>query len=121
MAEQKSGTADKPKPVTEESKTIAADQHPSGAGKVEPQSSGDDVLARAQKRAPSLTAEFADRHELSDEFLEGIASGLIPPPPTNGPIHTTDLHFVNGMWQQTPVGVAPEDVEHDIGAYGPKV
>jgi hypothetical protein len=30
-----------------------------------------------------------------------------------GPEHTVDLHYVNGGWQITPVGVKPEDVDKD--------
>jgi hypothetical protein len=35
---------------------------------------------------------------------------VVPPPPTPGPIHSTDMHYTPGGWQQTPVGVPPEDV-----------
>jgi len=69
-----------------------------------------DLLARAQEKAPSLNAEFVKKHGLSDETLEKLARGELSPPPTIGPVHTADLHYVNGGWQLTPVGVKPEDV-----------
>ena len=68
------------------------------------------LLAAAQEKAPSLTAEFVQKHGLTDEDLEKFARGELSPPPTAGPEHTADLHYVNGGWQQTPVGVKPEDV-----------
>lgn len=69
-----------------------------------------DLFKRAQVKAPSLTAEFVSAYKLSDEVLAGIADGAVPPPPTIGPVHSTDLYFTPGGWQQTPVGVAPADV-----------
>lgn len=69
-----------------------------------------DLLKAAQAKAPRLTAEFVSEHKLEREVLEGIANGSIPPPPTPGPIHSTDMHYTPGGWQQTPVGVPPEDV-----------
>ena len=71
---------------------------------------GDDLLSRAQLRAPSLTAEFVDKYELTDQDLEDIASGLVPPPPYNGPIFATELHRTPGGWVSGPLGVALEDI-----------
>lgn len=72
-----------------------------------------DLLARAQEKAPNLTAEFVKKHRITDEDLEKFARGELSPPPTVGPEHTVDLHRVNGGWQITPVGVKPEDVGKD--------
>lgn len=71
------------------------------------------LLAAAQEKAPNLTAEFVQKHGLTDEDLEKFARGELSPPPTVGPEHTVDLHYVNGGWQITPVGVKPEDVGKD--------
>lgn len=67
--------------------------------------SGADLLKAAQAKAPSLTKE----HGLTDDELRGVARGEIPPPPANGPLHTTDLYLTPGGWQQVPPGVKPED------------
>lgn len=79
----------------------------------------DNLLARAQVRAPSMTAEFVDFHDLPDEYLEAIANGTEPPPPVNGPNPSTHLHFTPGGWQVTPLGVKPEEVGLGKGGYGP--
>ena len=71
------------------------------------------LLERAQVRAPNLTKEFVSEHDLDDDYLEGIAAGLIPPPPYVGPEPTVDLHRTDGGWQITPKGVKPEDVGKD--------
>src|SRR4051812_34993434 len=52
----------------------------------------EDVLKRAQAKAPNLTAEFVTQYGLTDGDLEDIASGLVSPPPTVGPIHNVELH-----------------------------
>lgn len=70
----------------------------------------DDVFNRALARAPHLTREFVAEHELTDDDLEAIATGLEPAPPYNGPIKTTELHRTPGGWQVTPLGVQPEDL-----------
>ena len=75
--------------------------------------SGPSLLERAQVRAPNLTKEFVTAHDLDDDYLEGIAAGLIPPPPYVGPEPTVDLHRTDGGWQITPKGVKPEDVGKD--------
>lgn len=67
------------------------------------------VLERAQVKAPNLTAAFVKAYGLDDDVLEGIARGEIPPPPTIGPEHTSDLYLTPGGWQQTAPGVAPGD------------
>lgn len=77
------------------------------------------LIARAQVRAPSLTPEFVDYHDLPDEYLEAIAAGVEPPPPVNGPNPSTHLHFTPGGWQVTPLGVSPEEVDLGKGGYGP--
>jgi hypothetical protein len=77
---------------------------------VSPDAQGDKLLAAAQAKAPSLTREFADRMGLDEETLGQIARGEIPPPPTPGPIYTTDMYRTPGGYQQTPPGVPPEDV-----------
>lgn len=79
-----------------------------------------DLFKRAQLRAPSLTQEFVDAYDLSDEVLAGIADGLVPPPPAIGPIHTSDLYLTPGGWQQTPIGVKPADVGSNVpdGRFG---
>jgi len=71
---------------------------------------GDELLARAQLKAPSLTAEFVDKYELTDADLEDIASGLVPPPPYNGPVFATELHRTPGGWVSGPLGVPLEDI-----------
>jgi hypothetical protein len=77
---------------------------------VSPDAGGDQLLAAAQAKAPSLTREFVDRMGLSEQNLVEIAQGLVPPPPTPGPIHTADMYRTPGGYQQTPPGVPPEDV-----------
>lgn len=72
-----------------------------------------DLFAEAQKAAPNLTREFVKKYDLDDEWLAKIARGELSPPPTVGPEHTVDLHYVNGGWQITPVGVKPEDVDNE--------
>jgi hypothetical protein len=47
---------------------------------------------------------------IDDETLGQIARGEIPPPPTPGPIYTSDMYRTPGGYQQTPPGVPPEDV-----------
>jgi hypothetical protein len=79
----------------------------SAAVDVVPQS--EDLLKRAQAKAPALTQEFVTQFGLTDDDLEEIASGAVPPPPTVGPVHNVDLHRTPGGWQVTAVGVAPED------------
>lgn len=69
-----------------------------------------DLLTAAQAKAPLLTKEFVSQYGLVKEDLRAIADGLVPPPPTVGPIHNVDLHLTPGGWQVTPVGVPPEDV-----------
>lgn len=80
-----------------------------GSGSID-DTSGADLLVLAQAKAPRLTAQFVKDYDLSDENLRAIARGEVPPPPTVGPIHNTDLHLTPGGWQSTPVGVPPEDV-----------
>jgi hypothetical protein len=69
-----------------------------------------DLFEEAHKAAPNLTREFVEKYGLDEDWLKKIARGELSPPPTVGPEHTVDLHYVNGGWQITPVGVAPEDV-----------
>jgi hypothetical protein len=77
---------------------------------VTPDAGGDRLLAAAQAKAPSLTKEFVEKMGLTDVNLAEIAQGLVPPPPTPGPIHTADMYRTPGGYQQTPPGVPPEDV-----------
>lgn len=84
-------------------------RHTPGDGGVDALS-GDELLAAAQAKAPSLTKEFVAAYKLSDDELRQIAVGLVPPPPTPGPVHTADLYLTPAGWQQTPPGVKPEDV-----------
>jgi hypothetical protein len=77
---------------------------------VSPDAQGDKLLAAAQAKAPSLTREFVDKMGLDEETLAQIARGEIPPPPTPGPLHTSDMYVTPGGYQQTPPGVPPEDV-----------
>jgi hypothetical protein len=77
---------------------------------VTPDAGGDKLLAAAQAKAPSLTREFVDKMGLTEQNLAEIAQGLVPPPPTPGPIHTADMYRTPGGYQQTPPGVPPEDV-----------
>lgn len=79
----------------------------SAAVDVVPQS--EDLLKRAQAKAPNLSSEFVKQYGLTDDDLEDIASGAVPPPPTVGPVHNVDLHRTPGGWQVTPVGVPPGD------------
>src|SRR5215207_9236477 len=75
-----------------------------------PDAGGNRLLAAAQAAAPSLTQEFVDRYEISDEVLGQIARREVPPPPTNGPVRTSDLYLTPGGWQSVPPGQKPEDV-----------
>jgi hypothetical protein len=68
------------------------------------------LLAAAKARAPHLTAEFVAEHGLTDQDVQDIADGLVPPPPYIGPVPVVDLHRTPGGWQITPKGVSPEDV-----------
>lgn len=77
---------------------------------VSPDAGGSALLAAAQAKAPSLTQEFVTKMGLTDENLGEIARGEVPPPPTPGPIYTTDFYRTPGGYQQTPPGVPPEDV-----------
>ena len=77
---------------------------------VSPDPGGDKLLAAAQAKAPSLTREFVDKMGLTEENLAAIANGMVPPPPTPGPIYTADMYRTPGGYQQTPPGVPPEDV-----------
>jgi hypothetical protein len=72
--------------------------------------SGAELLAAARVKAPNLTAEFVAAYKLGDDDLRKIARGEVPPPPTIGPVHTSDLYLTPGGWQSTPVGVKPENV-----------
>jgi hypothetical protein len=77
---------------------------------VSPDAGGSKLLAAAQAAAPSLTQEFVDTFGLSDEVLGQIARREVPPPPTNGPLRTSDLYLTPGGWQSVPPGQNPEDV-----------
>jgi hypothetical protein len=77
---------------------------------VSPDAGGDALLAAAQAKAPNLTAEFVTKMKITNEMLAQIARGEVPPPPSIGPIYTTDLYLTPGGWQQTPPGVPPQDV-----------
>jgi hypothetical protein len=77
---------------------------------VTPDAGGDRLFAAALAKAPSLTREFVKKMGLTDEDLGMIARGEIPPPPTPGPIYTSDMYRTPGGYQQTPPGVPPEDV-----------
>lgn len=77
---------------------------------VTPDPGGDQLLAAAMAKAPSLTKDFVEKMGLSPEFLGQIARGEVPPPPTPGPIYTADMYLTPGGFQQTPPGVPPEDV-----------
>lgn len=83
------------------------------AQKDAPKKTDSKLLKAAQEKAPNLTQEFVDKYGLTDEDLAKFARGELSPPPTVGPEHTVDLHYVNGGWQVTPVGVKPEDVGKD--------
>lgn len=85
----------------------AAPQYPNDPAKVAASGS---PLERARLKAPHLTAEFVAEHQLSEEYLEAVATGLEPPPPYNGPVKATELHYTPGGWQVTPLGVQPEDL-----------
>ena len=67
----------------------------------------------AKVMAPNLTPEFVAEHGLDEDYLAKIARGELAPPPTVGPIQSTDLHFVDGMWVNVPHGVKLEDVGKD--------
>lgn len=69
----------------------------------------EDVLKRAQAKAPNLTEEFVTQYGLTDGDLEEIAAGIVPGPPHVGPIHNVELHRTPGGWQLTPLGVPAED------------
>jgi hypothetical protein len=88
--------------------TQAAVQRPEVEPYVTPDAGGDRLLAAAQAKAPNLTREFCDAYGLGDDVLAGIARGEIPPPPANGPIHTSDLYLTPGGWVSAPPGVPLE-------------
>lgn len=75
----------------------------------------DDLLAKAQEKAPGISREFVDKHGLTAEQVEAYASGLDSPPPVPDPAEdaVTDLHLTPGGWQATPKGVKPEGVGKD--------
>jgi hypothetical protein len=72
---------------------------------VTPDAAGDRLLAAAQAKAPNLTRAFVDAYGLDEDVLAGIARGEIPPPPTVGPVHTSDLYLTPGGWVSAPPGV----------------
>lgn len=77
---------------------------------VMPNAGSDALLAAAQAAAPNLTKEFVAQYKLSDDDLARIARREVPPPPSVGPIRSSDLWLTPGGWQNTPPGVKPEDV-----------
>lgn len=77
---------------------------------VTPDAGGNKLLAAAQAKAPSLTAEFVAAMGITDEMLGAIARGEQPPPPTPGPLHSADMYLTPAGFQQTPPGVKPADV-----------
>jgi hypothetical protein len=87
----------------------SAGSNPSPAAE-KPSKASNDLLERVARRAPHMDAEFVKKHNLPDEYLEAVASGLEPAPPYIGPNPTVDQHFTPGGWQITPKGVAPEDL-----------
>jgi hypothetical protein len=98
-------------------KAIPADTGRPGHPDARPDAGGNPLLAAAQAKAPSLTAELVKNYKLTDEDLAAIARGEVPPPPYNGPDFSgTDLHRTPGGWQVTHAGQKPEDVgQHAIG------
>lgn len=70
----------------------------------------DELWAAVRVAAPNLTPEFAEAFGLDDEILGAIARREIPPPPSNGPIHTSDLYLTPGGWQSVPAGVDPSAI-----------
>lgn len=71
---------------------------------------GKALLEAAQLKAPNLSQAYVSAYKLTDDELQAIADGLVPPPPVIGPQHSSDLYLTPGGWQQTPPGVKPEDV-----------
>jgi hypothetical protein len=82
---------------------------------VMPDAGNDKLLAAAQAAAPNLTKEFVAQYEISDEELARIARREVPPPPSVGPIRSSDLYLTPGGWQNVPPGVKPEDVGKNSG------
>lgn len=82
---------------------------------VMPDAGKDKLLAAAQAKAPNLTKEFVATYGLKDEDLAAIARGEVPPPPSVGPIRSSDLYLTPGGWQNVPPGVKPEDVGKNSG------
>lgn len=78
---------------------------------------GAELLALAQAKAPSLTAEFVKAMGIGDDELRDIARGLVPPPPTPGPLHTADMYRTPAGYQQTPPGVAPHEIPGPDGPH----
>ena len=99
-------------PVSPAVPTNVAAEGPAPAG--DPIKSDSSLWDRLKAKAPHLTREHASKHGMDDDMLERIARGEEPPPPYNGPDESaTDLHLTSGGWQNTPAGVAPEDVGRD--------
>lgn len=82
---------------------------------VMPDAGKDKLLAAAQAAAPNLTPEFVTQYKLSDDDLAKIARREVPPPPSVGPIRSSDLYLTPGGWQNVPPGVKPEDVGRNSG------
>jgi enoyl-CoA hydratase/carnithine racemase len=84
-----------------------------------PAESKGDKFEAAKAKAPGLTKEFVSKHNLDDDYLDRVARGEEPPPPTSAEVAkaaaTTDgeLHLTDAGWQITPKGVKPEDVGKD--------
>jgi hypothetical protein len=72
--------------------------------------SKDALWAAVNAAAPNLTPEIAEAFGFDDEVLAKIARREIPPPPVNGPIHSTDLYLTPGGWQSVPAGVDPGSI-----------
>jgi hypothetical protein len=97
-----------PRPARTENPNIDPKDIPTEvAPGVRPEPSSDKLLAAAQTKAPNLTPEFIDKHNLTDDDLAAIARGEEPPPPVPG---DSDLYRTPGGWQSVPKGVKPQDV-----------
>jgi hypothetical protein len=88
-----------------------------------PAESKDDKFEAAKAKAPGLTKEFVAKHKLDDDYLDRVARGEEPPPPTSAEVAKApaltdgELQLTEGGWQITPKGVKPEDVGKDtVGA-----
>lgn len=76
----------------------------------------DGLWAAVRVAAPNLTPEIAEKFGLTDDDLARIARREVPPPPTNGPIRSSDLYLTPAGPLNVPAGVDPAAIgQNKIG------